>query len=341
MNLKGSDINVVCNAIVGAMMNNGYLTETSNSVLLSVRANDPERGKEIEKEVSDSLNGFLEKSDISPAIFGQYVEDDEDLDNFAGENAISTGKAWLIRKLTESEDSHLTEDELLSLSTQELILLGEDLQVSTGTSHGTPDTSKYVSSDAALTAALMAAGMSKYDAEFVKVSFGCDNGSIVYEVKFNANYGVYRFKVDAVTGKVIEPEHRLPGVSFENNEAADETAAADKTDAPAVIPAPAPSNNDNTDSTKPSGGEGSGDSGEISGDIADIEDEPSDIDGDVTDIADEPEPDEPDSSVPEIKDTDEPAKQPAAKPANDTAKEDQNSNSSHSESENNENTKED
>ena len=67
MDLKGSDIDVACNAIVGSMLTHGYLTDLSNSVLLSVNADDEQVGTEIEKRLSKHVNDYLETTEIALA----------------------------------------------------------------------------------------------------------------------------------------------------------------------------------------------------------------------------------------------------------------------------------
>lgn len=294
LKIEKSNVNSACDEIVEAMMDEGYLTDTTNSVLLSVRAEDPDRGREIEKEISENLNGFLEESEISPAIFGQYVEDDDQLDEFAGTHGISIGKAWLIRKLTDERDLDVTEDSLLGLSTQELVLLGQDRKVSTGTSIGTPDTSKYVGTDSALIAALEAAGLSKEDAENVKVNFSCENGSIVYSVGFDANSCIYGFNVDALTGMVMLHDNSvIPGVSAESP--AGNSEASDNATGSSGVQNTAAESSQQKNSTGGSGSDGKdpvvSEPGDITGETQDITDtdpdeEPGDISGDVEDIDD-------------------------------------------------------
>lgn len=297
LRIEKRNVNSACDEVVEAMMDEGYLTDTSNSVLLSVRADDPDKGREIEREISDNLNGFLEDSEISPAIFGQYVEADDELDKFAGTHGISIGKAWLIRKLSDEEDLSGTADSLLGLTTQELVLLGQDRALSTGTSYGTPNTSKYVGTDGALIAALEAAGLSKEEAENVKVNFSCENGSIVYSVGFDANSCIYGFNVDALTGMVMLHDSVIPGVSAESpagiadaindlisNEHSLSQNKADQNTSGA---------SGNTDSgSGNTGNSGTGsDPGKITGDAEDItdtdpDDKPGDISGDTEDIED-------------------------------------------------------
>ena len=55
-------------------------------------------------------------------IIGQYVKGDEKVASFAKSNEISEGKAWIIKELAASHERQ-TEESLLKLSTQELLLL--------------------------------------------------------------------------------------------------------------------------------------------------------------------------------------------------------------------------
>ena len=203
--LKGTDVNTACCAITGAMLSKGYLTNTSNSVLVSVRAENADRGREIEKKLSSNLNSYLGDSEIAGSVLGQYVEDDDELEAFAEANGISEGKAWLIRSLMASGGTGMTEESLLKLSTQELILLGQEKRVSPD-SYGSADTSRYIGRDKAADAALAAAGINRTQASGISVEYDSENGRIVYEVEFMAGGREYEYDIDAVSGKVISYE---------------------------------------------------------------------------------------------------------------------------------------
>ena len=209
MDLKGTDINTACNAIVGSMFTKGYLNDTSNSVLVSVRANDAAKGKALEKKVAEQVNTYLGSTGISPSVMGQYVEDDDELEAFADANGISEGKAWLIRNLLANGSTRMTEESLLKLSTQELILLGQEKDLSDGNSYGSADTSKYISRDKAVEAALAKAGIDKSQASGLKAEFDADDGKIIYEVEFTSGGREYEYDIDAVSGKVIMEESEL------------------------------------------------------------------------------------------------------------------------------------
>jgi uncharacterized membrane protein YkoI len=206
MDLKGSDINVACNAIVGSMLTKGYLTDKSNSLLVSVSAGDSGKGHEIEEKLANGISTYLDDSAIGAAILGQYVEDDDELEAFAGKNGISIGKAWLIRRLLETGGQKMTEESLPKLSTQELIVLGQERKAEGGTIHGTASTEEYIGYENALAAALGDAGLDSSQITGPEVEMDCENGAIIYEVEFRYGGQEYEYEVDAKTGQVIKAE---------------------------------------------------------------------------------------------------------------------------------------
>ena len=202
MNLKGSDVKVACNALLGSMLAKGYLTDVSNSVLVTVRSEDPARGKEIEKQLTDDLNTFFENSAIAGAILGDCIEDDEELEEFAELHGISLGKAWLIR-IISSSNPEKSPEMLAGLTTQELLLLAQQRKVRSETSYGTVDTSRYIDSRKAIDIALAGAGVSSSQASGIEAEFDAENGMIVYEVEFMAGGVKYEYNINAETGSIV------------------------------------------------------------------------------------------------------------------------------------------
>ena len=203
LNLKGTDVNTACSAIVGSMLTKGYLTDSTNSVLVSVRSGDAEKGRELELFVAEDLNKYLQDAPVSAAVLGQFVEDNKDLADFADGHDVSRGKAWLIRRLLSAGSRHITEESLLKLTTQELILLAQEKGLFTEASYGEADTGKYIDRNKAVETALEAAGIAEKNAAGIEVEFDCEDGAIIYEVEFTANGIEYEYDIDAVTGTVI------------------------------------------------------------------------------------------------------------------------------------------
>lgn len=203
LKLKGTDINTACYAVTGAMLTRGYLSDTSNSILMSVQSKDPDKGKAMEQKLSEDLNSYLTDSSIAPAIVAQYVDEDEELAAFAEANNISVGKAQLIRRILDTGSTKMTEKDLLGLSTQELILLAQNRQAKSEATYGSANTSMYIGEEAAVAAALKEAGIEKSAASNVHTGFDCEDGRIIYEVEFNSDGIEYEYDIDALTGSVV------------------------------------------------------------------------------------------------------------------------------------------
>ena len=206
MDLKGSDVRTACNAIVGAMLMKGYLNDRSNSILLSVCSDDSSRSREIEDKLSGYINEYMGESNFGASIMGQCVDSDDELRAFADKNGISPGKAWLIRKVLATGGAKMTEDSLLGLSTQELIVLGQERNVQSETVYGKADTGSYISHDEALDAALRHAGIDRSQISAAEIEMDCEKGIIIYEVEFDCDGYEYEYEIDASTGELISSE---------------------------------------------------------------------------------------------------------------------------------------
>lgn len=207
MSLAGTDMKVAANAIVGSMLQQGFLNDISNSILVSVQAKDSAKGTSLQEELSSSLNQYLGSYALSAAVMGQCITYDSEIAAFAAENGISEGKAYLIKTLAAS-DSRLTEAGLLKLSTQELILLASEKSSdkTPAVSYGEVNKSLYIGKDKALNIALAKAGLKKSQISGCEVEFECDDGNITYDIEFYCGSAEYEFEIDATTGNIIEYE---------------------------------------------------------------------------------------------------------------------------------------
>ena len=230
MDIKENDVSDACNIIVDKLVDRGYLTTKSNAVLVSVRSKDAASGRALEEELSGSINTHLSGGSLEPAIVGQYVEETEDLDNFAGENGISVGKANLIKSIMAAGTAKATEESLVKLSTQELVVLGQSRDVAGDVTYGTADTSSYVSKDSAKAAALAAAGISEAAATGMEVEFDCEDGVMIYEVEFRADGKEYEYEVNATTGEILKSEAEADNGDSDVDDDQDDDDPDDDTD---------------------------------------------------------------------------------------------------------------
>ena len=121
MELKDTDLDVAVNAIVGSMLQHGYLDDMANSILLSVSGVDGYDADTLQAKLTESVNKLLKDC----SVLSQNVSDaDSDLVEKADKYGITVGKAKLITEIVASDSRHNFE-ELVGLTINELNLIAE------------------------------------------------------------------------------------------------------------------------------------------------------------------------------------------------------------------------
>ena len=218
MDLSGSDLEVAVNALIGSMVRNGYITELSNSVLISVDADDPARGEELEARLTREINALLQTESFSGSVLSQTIADDPAIQLTAEQYGITQGKAQLIQDLIQ-QDARYDFETLASLSINELNLIhqdspGETAQVSTT---GAASDKAYIGGDAAEAAALAHVGITESEASYLRAEYDYERGVMVYEVEFTAGGYEYTIDVNALTGEITGQEkERDDGDGYED-----------------------------------------------------------------------------------------------------------------------------
>ncbi|WP_297210896.1 PepSY domain-containing protein [uncultured Flavonifractor sp.] len=220
MDLRGTDLNVAVNAIVGSLLKHGYVDELANSVLISVEDSDAARGAALEEKLTGEIAQVLESASIHGAILSQsFSGGDDALRQQAEAYGISMGKAALIQTLVDSS-THLSFESLAGLSINELNLLvnstavqdqpaqaGETVaEQSAITSTGSASQSGYIGLEAAQSAALAHAGLDAASVTWKEAGYDYEDGRMVYEMEFFANGVEYEYDVDASTGEILKME---------------------------------------------------------------------------------------------------------------------------------------
>ena len=122
MKLKGVDLEVGMNALIGSMLKEGYISELKNSLLISVTGDHQKENEVLRKELSDEIDQLLKNHHIDGSVVSLALEDDENIDALASKYHISTGKAQLIKSLI-AKNTQYTFEELKDLSVNELNIL--------------------------------------------------------------------------------------------------------------------------------------------------------------------------------------------------------------------------
>ena len=114
MDLKNAELKVAVNALIGSMVQKGYIENNNTGILVTVRNNNPDKAKEIKKEVLDDINIALDKNDVKANVMNQTLKNTVDADKFAKENNISIGKAVFVLNLA-AKDNTLDAKELAKM----------------------------------------------------------------------------------------------------------------------------------------------------------------------------------------------------------------------------------
>lgn len=189
--LKGVDLGVAVNALIGALVRNGYLDSVSSSILISVEDKNEERAAKLRREVTETVDSILTANSSGASVLSQTLNKDTNLDSIAKNNNISTGKAALVNQVCELNES-LDFTELAALSVDEL----KDL-IEVG-APGMP-----IEKNAAMSTALKDAGITA-DQVRVEVDSDIDENPAHYDVDIDYNGVEYKYKIDAYTGAIIE-----------------------------------------------------------------------------------------------------------------------------------------
>lgn len=221
MDLKGTQADVAMYAIIGSLLQHGYVDELANSILITVEDNDQARGEKLQQELTAQADAALANAQVNGAVLAQTLQNSEELSQKAQEYGISTGKAALIQAIVAGSNNTKTFEDLVGLSINELNLLytaqapleGQTSgnEQNTGAANAAPITtsgsasqSAYIGPEAAKEAALKHAGVSASDATFVEAEYDYDDGRMVYEVEFHVKGTEYDYEIDAQTGAVVK-----------------------------------------------------------------------------------------------------------------------------------------
>mgnify|MGYP000138039390 FL=1 len=237
MNLKGTQADVAMNAIIGSLLQHGYVDELANSILITVEDDDQARGEKLQQALTQQADAALASAQVNGAILSQVMVHSDELSQKAQEYGISAGKAALIQAVVEGSNNTKTFEDLVGLSINELNLLytaqlslpanDDDLGIiggadgptaiyttdSTILASGSASQNAYIGAEAAKTAALKHAGFSASQVTFLDAEYDYDDGRMIYEVEFHVNGTEYDYDIDALTGAVVKYQSEKSGTN--------------------------------------------------------------------------------------------------------------------------------
>lgn len=247
MELKNTTLEVAVNAIIGSMLQKGYLGEQQNSILVSVENADAARGEQLQKKVSQAVENAVHTDALDAAVLSQVVNaDDVQLAGIAEQYGISLGKAALIQEVIGQVPA-LTFESLAPMTINEIALIASSKNVSSEAvqQSGVASDKSYIGKEEVLEKACAHAGITAAEAERVEIEFDSEKGVMVYEVEFEDSLNEYEYDIDAVTGEITKFESKpkkgnTSSLNERNNEKAEaggssenSAGGADRTQQPA------------------------------------------------------------------------------------------------------------
>ena len=241
MDLKNTELKVAVNALIGSMVQKGYIVDNSTGILVTVRNGDPDKAQTVKEEVLDDINFALYKNDLKANVMNQTLTDTVDASKFAKENNISVGKAVFVLNLA-AKDNSLDAKELAKMKISEIAELvakkgidirdivdyDDDDSIWENISDAIEDidedvnenatvtkenesvysagTKKQISVDEAKQIALAHANLAQKDVTFVKTKLDNEDNRIVYKIEFVISNIEYDYEIDAVSGEIISSD---------------------------------------------------------------------------------------------------------------------------------------
>ncbi len=229
MDFKNVDLDIAMNAIIGSLLRNGYLDQVYNAVNICVEDNDSERATELGEKISGEISSLFDENDLIGGVNTQICTGDEDIKKLAKEYGVSVGKLRLAQKVAQNMGMEL--EIAVELSISELW----DLLDAQGT---------IISKEEALKIAVEDAGVTLESVTVVKNVIKEKAIAFIYDIEFTVPESkVYKYKINACDGFVIEGEYAFIEVETPEQDAEEnieESTKEDTQEATTTVQPPAP-----------------------------------------------------------------------------------------------------
>ena len=201
LDLRGSTPEDAVRALVSAMADAGYLSESANSILVSVEGKDASTAEALRLRLENAAAAASPGGTL--AVLSQTVGQEQELEALSQSLSVTPGKAKLLQAV-RSAHPLCTLEELAPLSINDLnLLLQGDLPEGLR-STGQASDKAYLGQDAAREIALRHAGLTEDQISHFRWELEYDDGAMVYEVEFASGGMAYEYDIDARTGAILE-----------------------------------------------------------------------------------------------------------------------------------------
>lgn len=119
MDLEKSELKVAVNAIIGSMVQKGYVIDENSGILVTVQNKDSAKAENLKNTVVADIDSSLGGYNVNAPIINQTLESLDSAKQFASEHGISLGKAMFIQNILK-KDASLDGAALAKMSIKEL-----------------------------------------------------------------------------------------------------------------------------------------------------------------------------------------------------------------------------
>ncbi len=205
----GKDLDQTVSTLIDSMIEQGYLNQTTNSVLVSVENENEATGNSIKDKLANEITDKVTTEGINGSVIGQVVSsDDSGLAELAKAHGITVGKAKFICYIIGNENKNFAD--YIHYSITDLnALLKASAEENKG---GKGEEKNYIGKDAALKIALEACKLTldQLD-EYPAIEIVVQRGEVFYDIffkiseyvdEYNHSSQSFHYYVNAVTGKI-------------------------------------------------------------------------------------------------------------------------------------------
>lgn len=128
MNLTNEKLENSVNQIVTAMIEQGYLNENSNVIMVSVENQNTAQASSLADSVDQAIKDSTTESSVAPTVVKQSVVNDTDSQSLADQYQVSVGKVNIMKEIAAADSSYNMES-LAAMSVTELIQVSEEKNI--------------------------------------------------------------------------------------------------------------------------------------------------------------------------------------------------------------------
>ena len=110
MDLRGVDVDVAVNALLGSMIRNEYLSLPQNTLLISVNGKNETRSTQLRQKISANAEQTMETLLGSGVVLEQTIDLDDAAEDIAEHYGITPGKAALIIRILKDQPAWSVQD---------------------------------------------------------------------------------------------------------------------------------------------------------------------------------------------------------------------------------------